>query len=78
MLGRACQISNLIGVLAPSNVSLYDLIDSKDLAAMQQVADFGVLVVTCRGGWCSFANSTTRMDLDLERLWPVVQQLMTS
>ncbi len=72
------QQSNLIGILAPAGVSLYDLIDSKDLAAMQQVADFGVLVVICRGNWCSLASSTTRMDLDLERLWPVVQQLVTS
>lgn len=47
-------------------------------AAMQQVADFGVLVVSCRGDWCSLASSTTRMDLDLERLWPVVRQLVTS
>ncbi len=44
---------------------------------MQQVADFGVLVVTCRGNWCSFASSTTRMNLDLEGLWPIVRQLVT-
>lgn len=72
------QQSNLIGVLAPAGATLHDLIDSKHLAAMQQIADFGVLAVTCRGDWCSFASSTTRMDLDLERLWPVVQQLVTS
>ena len=72
------QQSNLIGVLAPAGASLYDLIDSKHLAAMQPVADFGILIVSCRGDWCSFASATTRMDLDLERLWPVVQQLVTS
>lgn len=70
------QQSNLIGVLAPAVASLYELIDQKQLAALQQVADSGVLVVTCRGGWCSLANSTPRMDFDLERLWPVVRQLM--
>jgi len=70
--------SNLIGILAPANASLFELIDSKDLAALQSVADFGILVVTCRGGWCSFANSTTRMDLDLERLWPLIQQLTSA
>lgn len=69
---------NLIGVLAPPGASLYDVIDAKQLAALQQVGDFGVLVVTCRGRWCSLASSTTRMDLDLERLWSLVQQLVTS
>lgn len=58
--------------------ALFELIDSKDLAVLQSVADFGILVVTCRGGWCSFANSTTRMDLDLERLWPLIQQLTSA
>lgn len=72
------QQSNLIGVLAPAGASLYDLIDSKHLTAMQSVGDYGVLVVTCRGEWCSFASSTTRMQFNLERLWPVVQQLVTS
>lgn len=72
------QQSNLIGILAPAGAELYQLIDSKDLAAMQQLADFGVLVVTCRGGWCSLASSSTRMKLDLERLWPVIQQLVIS
>jgi len=67
--------SNLIGILAPANASLFDLIDAKDLAVLQPVADFGILVVHCRGGWCSLASSTTRMDLDLERLWPLIQQL---
>lgn len=71
------QQSNLIGVLAPAGASLYDLIDPKDLAAMQQVADFGVLVVSCRGDWCTFASSTTRMELDLENLWPIIRQLAT-
>jgi len=70
--------SNLIGVLGPAGASLYDLIDAKHVAALGQVGDFGVLVVTCRGRWCSLASSTTRMDLDLERLWPLVQQLVAS
>lgn len=69
--------SNLIGVLAPAGASLYELIDSKHLAAMQPVADFGVLVVTCRGNWCSLSSSSMRIDLDLERLWPLIQQLMS-
>lgn len=37
---------------------------------------FGVLVVTCRGDWCSLSSSTMRIDLDLVRLWPLIQQLM--
>ena len=45
---------------------------------MQQVADFGVLIVTCRGDWCSLGSATARVDIDLERLWPIVRQLVTS
>lgn len=69
---------NLIGVLGPAHGSLYELIDAKALAALEPVGDFGALVVTCRGDWCSLASSTTRMDLDLARLWPIVQQLVAS
>jgi hypothetical protein len=69
---------NLIGVLGPAHGSLYELIDAKALAALEPVGDFGALVVSCRGDWCSFASSTTRLDLDLVRLWPIVQQLVAS
>lgn len=70
--------SNLIGALGPANASLYELIDSKSLAAMQQVGDLGVVVVTCRGEWCSFANASTRMAFDLDGLWSVIRQLASS
>lgn len=69
---------NLIGVLGPAHSSLYDLIDVSALAALEPVGDFGVLVVACRGEWCSLASSTTRMDLDLAGLWPIVRQLVAS
>jgi len=69
---------NLIGALGPTHGSLYELIDAKALAALEPVGDFGALVVVCRGDWCSLASSTTRMELDLVRLWPVVQQLVAS
>jgi hypothetical protein len=69
---------NLIGALGPAHASLHDLIDAKALAALEPVGDFGVLVVTCRGDWCTLASSTTRMALDLARLWPIVQQLAVS
>jgi hypothetical protein len=70
------QASNLIGVLAPVGASLYDLIAPKQLTALQPVGDYGVLVVTCRGGWCSLASSTTRTTLDIQGLWPIVRQLV--
>jgi hypothetical protein len=69
---------NLIGVLGPARASLYELIDARTLAALEPVGDFGALVVICRGDWCSLGSSTTRMDLDLVRLWSIVQQLVAS
>jgi hypothetical protein len=70
------QATNLIGVLAPAGASLYDLIAPKQLTALQPVADHGVLVVTCRDGWCSLATATTRTTLDIDGLWPIVRQLV--
>ena len=64
--------TNLIGVLGPSGASFYDLINTATLSALQHVGDHGVLVVTCRGEWCSLATTSTRMPLDLEKLWPLV------
>ena len=72
------QGSNLIGVLGPRGASLYDLIDAKDLATLQPVGDLGVSSVHCRGSWCSFGGHTTRIEIDLEGLWPIVQQLTGS
>jgi hypothetical protein len=69
---------NLIGVLGPAYFSLYDLIDAEALDALEPVGDFGALIVSCRSDWCTIASSTTRMDLDLVRLWPIVQQLAAS
>ena len=69
---------NLIGALGPAHGSLHELIDSKALAALESVGDFGALVVVCRGDWCSLASSTTRIKLDLVRLWPIVQQLVAA
>lgn len=69
---------NLIGVLGPPHSSLYDLIDDTSLETLEPVGDFGALVVICRGDWCTLASSTTRMDFDVVRLWPTVQQLAVS
>lgn len=67
---------NLIGALGPAHRSLYDLIDVEILAALESVGDLGILVVTCRGEWCTLATSTIRMNLDVGRLWPIVQKLV--
>jgi len=69
---------NLIGVLGPAHGSLYELIDTKALATLEPVADYGALAVNCRGGWCSLASSTIRTDFDVAELWPIVRQLVAS
>lgn len=67
---------NLIGALGPAHRSLYDLVDVEVLAALEPVGDFGIQVVTCRDEWCTLANSSIRMSLDLGHLWPLVQRLV--
>jgi len=67
--------TNLIGVLGPSGAALYDLIEPATLSALQHVGDHGVLVVVCRGEWCSLAATSPRMPLDLDKLWPLVSGL---
>jgi len=69
---------NLIGALGPAHSSLYELIDTKVLAALEPVADHGALVVNCRGGWCGLASSTIRTHFDVAELWPIVRQLVVS
>ena len=66
--------SNILGALGPSGASLNDLIDSAALALMQQVGDAGVLIVTCRGEWCSLASPSGRMKLDLDKLLPIIRR----
>jgi len=69
---------NLIGVLGPAHSSLYDLMDAGTLAALEPVGDFGALVVICRDEWCSVASSSTRADVDVSRLFPIVEGLVAS
>ncbi len=70
------QAPNLLSVLAPAGASLYDLIDAKTLAAMQQLGDCGIMaIVMCRNSWCSLNIPTGRMPLNLDRLWPIIRQL---
>lgn len=69
------QRTNLIGILAPSGGSLYDLIEPGTLSGLQHVGDHGALVVTCRGEWCSLASTSARMPLDVDKLWPLVSGL---
>jgi hypothetical protein len=69
---------NLLGALGPAHSSLYDLIDAGTLAALEPVGDFGVLVVICSDEWCSVAGSSTRMDIDVSRLFPIVKRLLAS
>lgn len=69
---------NLIGALGPAHSSLYDLIDTTALAALEPVGNFGALVVICRDEWCSVASSSTRMDIDVSRLFPIVEGLVAS
>ena len=67
--------TNLMGALGPSGATLYDLIDTATLSALQHVGDHGALVVTCRGEWCSLAAASLRMPLDLDKLWPLASGL---
>ncbi|MEE8483577.1 MAG: hypothetical protein V3S46_03185 [Nitrospinota bacterium] len=69
------QAPNLLSVLAPAGASLYDLVDAKTLAAMQQLGDCGILIVMCRDSWCSLNGPSGRLPLNMERLWPIIRQL---
>ncbi|MFQ5792884.1 MAG: hypothetical protein ACE5JI_20640 [Acidobacteriota bacterium] len=67
--------SNVIGVLGPAGVSLYNLVDAGTLARMQQVGDCGAPIVTCRGEWCSLTSPGFRMPLNLDKMWAVIRDL---
>ncbi len=75
-LPRDLQSSNIIGALGPHDGSLYDLMDPKKLPLIQQLGDCGVLMVLCRGGWCSLIIPHSHIPLNIDKLGPIIQQLM--
>ena len=70
--------TNLIGILAPAGASLFELIDPKSLATLECVADHGIMEVRFRDGWCCFSSSSTRMKLEIDRIWSIIEALMRS
>jgi hypothetical protein len=68
--------TNLIGVLGPAGTSLYDLFDTRTLPLVQKVGDAGALSVMCRGEWCSLSSPSARMPLDLDRIVPIIRELV--
>lgn len=68
--------TNVIGVLGPAGTSLYDLIETDSLNLIQNVGDCGALVVVCRGDLCSLSSPSARMPIDLDKMWPLIRQLV--
>ncbi|MFQ5792109.1 MAG: hypothetical protein ACE5JI_16690 [Acidobacteriota bacterium] len=75
-LPRDLQGTNLMAALGPAGTSLYSLIEPATLTVMQQLGDGGALFALCRDDWCRLASAGGRMPFDLERLWPVLRQLL--
>jgi hypothetical protein len=40
------------------------------------VGDAGALSVMCRGEWCSLSSPSARMPLDLDRIVPIIRELV--
>ena len=68
--------SNIIEALGPPNTSIYDLMDQWQLEVLQDVGDYGAMIVVCRGNWCSFASHDVHMPLDVDKLLPTLRRLM--
>jgi hypothetical protein len=67
--------TNLVGILAPPNMSLYDLIDAKQLGSVLAFGDAGGMFVQCRGSWCSVSSPTARIPFQVEKLVASIQPL---
>lgn len=67
--------TNVIGARGPRGASLYDLLDTSALSVIQQVGDCGVMLVMCRGEWCSLTSTSRRMPMDVAKLWSLIESL---
>ena len=65
-----------IGALGPEGNTLYDLTDNATLSLVQNVGDCGALILMCRGEWCSLSSPSAQMPFDLDKIWPVVRELV--
>lgn len=60
--------TNLVGALAPSGASLYELVDTATLSVVQGLGDAGGMLVRFREGWCSVAGTSSRIPFKVEEL----------
>ncbi len=72
------QATNIIGALDPRGASFYDLIDSQTLPLIQRAGDAGVMVIMCRGTWCSLSSQSTRMPFALDKMQPLLDRLVAA
>lgn len=68
--------TNLVGMLAPPNMSLYDLIDAKILGSVLGFGDAGGMFVQCRGTWCAVSSPTVRIPFQVDKLVASIRPLI--
>lgn len=68
--------TNLVGVLAPPHMNLYDLIDAGSLGTMLSFGDAGGMFVQFRGAWCTISNTSARIPCQVDKLVASIQPLL--
>lgn len=75
-LPRELQKSNILGLMAPSDCSFYDLFDSAAISLLGQAGDHDIFTIRCRGNLCSIENPLTGHGWNYKKVWTFVRTLI--
>ena len=68
--------TNLMGALAPSSASLYNLIDMSAISVVQGIGDAGGMIVRFRDAWCSVSSASAQVPFRIDQLVARIRPLL--
>ena len=68
--------TNLLGVLGPPGASLYDLVDTGMLSAVQGLGDAGGLTIRLRDDWCAVESGHWQLPFRVDELIARIRPLL--
>lgn len=70
--------SNVLGALGPPGTHLHQLLSPGQMVRLLQAGDRGLYIITCRGDDCTLATPSGQTNLDLDRVWAFISDLVAA